>query len=199
MSKTMDDHLKRMNPTGINWADLTEQQQLALKEEWDAVVSDPANIYCTCPRTSCRNNRNCRNSVALHRYYDGGADCLRPFIDKMQANVPQEKKYNVHYKIQSDDAPGGLVDPTDPDGSRERLRKAMTPEQMKKVTERWAAIVADPENTKCSCPHTDCRYHGNCVKCVALHRYYGGFPYCVRYIVDEIDAIVEAHGQAEES
>ena len=197
MGRTVDEHLRRMNPTGVNWSDLTEQQQLALREEWNRVVSDPANIYCTCPRTACRNNRNCKNCVALHRYYDGVPDCLRPLIDEMQAGVPQDKKYNVHYKIQSEDAPDGLVDPADPDGSRERLVKALTSEQRSKVAEKWAAIVADPENTKCSCPNTECGYHGNCVRCVALHRYYGGFPYCLRYIVDEIDAIIEAHGQTE--
>ncbi|MGD9158362.1 MAG: hypothetical protein PVG39_08160 [Desulfobacteraceae bacterium] len=197
MSRTIDDHLKQINPTGIDWIELTEKQQLKVREEWDAVVSDPGNLSCACPNTSCANNRKCKKCIALHRYYDGVPECLRPLVDKVQASVPQEKKYNVHYKIQADGALYGIVDPTDPDGSRERLMKANTPEKMKKVVEKWAAIIADPENTKCDCPNVDCKYHGNCVKCVALHRYYGGFPHCVRYIIDEIDAIVETHGQAE--
>ena len=55
----------------------------------------------------------------------------------------------------------------------------------KEDLEEWARIVADPENLKCSCYVTMCEYHGNCLKCVALHKYYKGFPGCLRDFVNE--------------
>ena len=196
MGKIIDDHLKRMNPTGISWTDMTEKQRVELKVTWDAVVSVPENLDCSCPRIGCRNNRNCRNCVALHRYYDGFPDCLRPLDDKIQAGLPPDKKYNMHYKIQSDGNQDGTVDKADPDGSRERLIKQNTPEGRIALADKWAEIVRNPKNTACKCPRTDCWYHGNCVKCVALHRHFEGFPDCVRYIVDEIEAAVEAYSKA---
>ena len=199
MGKTNDEHLKRMNPTGIDWKDMTDEQKLELRKVWDAVVSDPKNLYCSCPRTGCRNNHNCQFCVALHRYYDGFSDCFRPLDNKLQAGLPQDKKYNMHYKIQSDGNSKDVVDPTDPDGSRERLVKSAPQDGIYQVMEKWGAIVRDPANTKCTCPHTDCWYHGNCVKCVALHRHYGGFTYCTRYIVDKIDDIVEEYEKSQEA
>jgi hypothetical protein len=196
MGKTVDEHLKRMNPTGINWDDMTEEQRLELRMVWDAVVSDRKNLYCSCPRTSCRNNHNCQFCVALHRYYDSFSDCFRLIEEKLQEGVPPEKQFSTSYKMQADGNENIVVDPADPDGSRQRVLASKTPEQMRQVVERWNAIASDPENRKCSCPHTDCWYHGNCVKCVALHRHYGGFTYCTRYIVDMIDDAVEAYEQS---
>lgn len=193
MGKTVEENLKKMNTTGIEWACMTDEQKEALREEWDAIVSDPNELYCTCPRTSCRNNHNCKQCIGLHRYYDGLPDCLRPTLDAMQEELPKEKKYNMHLKIQSDGTPPELIDPHDADATRERLVQMMPKGNGQKAADKWAAIVRNPRNTACTCPHSDCWYHGNCVKCIALHRHFGGYPYCVRYIIDEVDDIIDAY------
>ena len=194
MSKAMDERLKKMNPTGIEWDDMTEQQKLELREQWDAIVSVPENLDCSCFRTGCRNNRNCRNCMALHRYYDGLSHCMCSIVDAMQADVPLEKRYNQHYKIQASGRAEGVLQSTeDPNISRERLAQQDAPGVMRQRIENWAEIVRKPKNTACTCPKTDCWYHGNCVKCAALHRYYDGFPQCIRYIVDKVDTIIEEH------
>ena len=192
MSRFNRERLAKMNPTGIPWEEMTDEQKNALRVEWDKVAGDPAQLYCTCPRTGCRNNHNCQFCAALHRYYDGFPDCLRPLDEEMQTGVPKEYRYNMHLKIQSDGTPAGIIDPHDPDLSRQRLfemAKDMTEEQkkVKRGPDRWAEIVRDPKNRACKCPHGDCRYHGNCVKCSALHRAYGSFPYCMNYITDLIE------------
>ncbi len=197
MGKTNDEHLAKLNTTGIAWEDMNEEQRLALRKEWDRIVSNPDELYCTCPRTGCRNNHNCVFCVALHRYYDGFPDCLRHLDAKMQEGLPQDRRYNMHYKIQSDGTPDGIIDPHDPDGSRERLfkhaKETNAKDQGVAAADRWHKIVRNPKNRVCTCSHTDCWYHGNCVKCVALHRHFDGFPACDRYIVDKIDDIVDAY------
>ena len=200
MGKTNDEHLKRLNPTGVEWEDMTEDEQLALRQEWNKIVSEPKNLNCTCPRHGCFNNRNCKHCIALHRFYDGFADCFRRLEEAMQAHLPQKRKYNMHAKILAEGFPPGEYDPTeDPDITRKKLFERH--QQMAKENPdaykrprgpgRWGEIVADPKNKVCDCPNTECWYHGNCVKCAALHRYYDGFPHCLRYIVDEIDIITE--------
>jgi hypothetical protein len=197
MGKTIDEHLAKLNTTGIAWEDMNEEQRLALRKEWDRIVGDPNELYCTCPRTGCRNNRNCMQCVALHRYFDGFPDCLRHLDAKIQEGLPQDRRYNMHYKIQSGGGNDetGLIDPHDPDGSRERLIKAREAAGMDMVAvmDAWAKIVRNPKNRACTCKHADCWYHGNCVKCIALHRHFEGFPACDRYIVDKIDDIVDAY------
>jgi hypothetical protein len=194
MSKTIDEHLKRLNPTGIKWVDMTDQQKLELREKWNAVVSVPENLNCSCPRTFCRMNRHCRNCVALNRYYDNFPDCVRHLVDKMQDEVPQKKKYNMHAKMQASGRPEGSVDPTeDPDIMRARLAKLDSPDVTRQRLANWDAVVKNPKNTACKCHHADCWYHSNCTKCIALHRYYDGFPYCERYIVDKVETIVDAY------
>lgn len=197
MAKTNDAHLAKLNTTGIAWEDMNEEQRLELRKEWDRIVSDPNELYCTCPRTGCRNNRNCLQCVALHRYFDGFPDCLRDFSEKLQEGVPQEHRYNMHYKIQAtgNEDLSHLIDPHDPDGTRERLVKARqaSGRDMIAVMDEWAKIVRNPKNRACTCKNADCWYHGNCVKCIALHRHFEGFPACVRYIVDMIDEVVDAY------
>ncbi|MCL2124537.1 MAG: hypothetical protein FWH33_00930 [Oscillospiraceae bacterium] len=196
MSRVVDEHLKRMNTTGIEWEDMTEEQQIELREKWNAVVSVPANLDCTCANVGCRNNRNCRNCMALHRYYDCLTNCFRDIAEEMQEGVPQKDRFDMHTKMQSSGAEFEGVELTDdPDESRARLTQASTPETMRKTLAIWDAVVRVPKNTACTCSKTDCWYHGNCVKCAALHRYYKGFPQCVRYIADEIEAAADAYHQ----
>ena len=193
MGKSNGEHLKRMNTTGIDWKDLTEEQKTGLKEQWHEVVTNKDNLYCTCPRTFCENNRKCKRCVALHRYYDGFPDCLRPLHDNIQSHLPVEKRYHEGYKMLEEGAPAGIVDPLDLDSSRERLQALQAEGKMGTPFAKWSEIVTDPANIACKCPQTDCKYHGNCVMCVALHRHYEGAPACLRYLVDNIDAAVEAY------
>ena len=194
MNQSLDEHLKRLNPTGADWADLTEEQQLELRKTWDAVVSDPKNLDCTCPRIGCRNNRNCKFCVGLHRYYGGLADCLRFVDDKISEGVPADKRYNIH----------GIVLKGQQAQTREEYEAHVAsappdPERMMALVEEYHRVVRVPKNIACTCPRTDCWYHNNCVKCAALHRYYDGFPDCCKEIHDKIDAAVQAYKQSVES
>ena len=40
MGKFNDAHLAKLNPTGIAWADMTDEQRLELRKSWDRIVSD---------------------------------------------------------------------------------------------------------------------------------------------------------------
>ena len=192
-----DDHLKRLNQAGKDWASMTEEEQIEQREKWDAIVSNPDNLNCTCPRTFCRMNRNCRNCVALNRYYDCLPDCVRDIAEKMQDGIPANKKFDLHSKMQASGRPPGSIDPTeDANTSRERLHKLDTPELVRARFANWDSVVKSSKNTACKCPRTDCWYHGNCVKCTALHRYFDGFPECIRYIADGIEEHVKAYNQA---
>ncbi len=196
MGRTNDEHLAKLNPTGIAWEDMTEEQKLELRKEWDKVVSDPKELYCTCPRTGCRNNHNCIQCMTLHRYYDSLTDCLRFVEEKLDEGIPEERILNTGYKMQIDgNEDSGLVDPTDQVASRARLAKSIQAGKLDiiAVQNKWDRISKDPKNRACRCKNADCWYHGNCVKCVALHRHYGGVPACVRYIVDDVEKVADAY------
>ena len=199
MNKSREEHLKRLNPTGMKWEEMSEDQQLDLRKKWNEIVSQKKNLACTCPRAYCRNNNNCQFCVTSHRFYGSLPDCLRIVDDKISAEVPYEKRHNVHssqnrrqkYSINRADYA--------------RLVTAWhnaNPEQgaalAKRNTASWHRIVRDPEIIKCRCPRTDCWYHGNCTKCLALHTYYDGFPHCCKDIYDGIDAAIQAYKQEAE-
>ena len=63
--------------------------------------------------------------VALHRYFDGFLTVCVPSTRKCRRAYLRSAA-NMHFKIQSGGGndQSGLVDPHDPDGSRERLIKA---------------------------------------------------------------------------
>ena len=52
----------------------------------------------------------------------------------------------------------------------------------------------DSENIKCTCPKIKCEFHGDCAKCVAIHRYNGEhIPNCLQFIIsDKIKALAGA-------
>jgi hypothetical protein len=54
-------------------------------------------------------------------------------------------------------------------------------------------IASDPAHLKCSCPKTNCEWHGKCTECVALHRYYEDHvPGCFQqYINEKLKAVVQ--------
>lgn len=194
MGRTNDEHLAKMNPTGIPWQEMTEEQRLELKMQWDKVVSDPKELYCTCPRTACRNNHNCIQCMSLHRYYDCLTDCLRFVEEKIDEGIPMERVLNTGYKMQNDgNEDSGLVDEHDQEASRARLVQSMKDGQLDilAVMDKWNRIAQNPKNKACRCQNTDCWYHGNCVKCVALHRHYKGVPSCVRYIIDDVEKVAD--------
>ena len=194
MGKYNDEHLAKLNPTGIPWKDMTEEQRLALKKDWDIIVSDPKELYCTCPRTGCRNNHNCIQCMTLHRYYDSLTDCLRFIEEKIDEGIPMDRILNTGYKMQNDgNEDSGLVDPVDQEESRRRLVESKTEAELLAVMDRWNKIAQNPKNRACRCVNTDCWYHGNCVKCIALHRYYAGVPSCVRHLIDDIEDVADAY------
>lgn len=200
MGKFNDAHIAKLNPTGISWKDMTEEQRLELRKSWDRIVSDPKELYCTCPRTFCRNNHNCLQCMALHRYYDCFSDCLEFVELGIQEGIPEEKRFPSAYKMQMDgNEDSGLIDPADPDGSRARLIQAAQNNKLDllAVMDRWSKIVRTPKNRACTCKNTDCWYHGNCVKCVALHRHFSGVPACSRYIIDQIEEWTENYWAAQ--
>lgn len=202
MGRFNDEHLAKLNPTGVAWKDMTEEQRFELQKSWDAIVSDPKELYCTCPRSFCRNNHNCIQCMALHRYYDCFSDCLEPIELGIQEGIPEEKRFPSAYKMQMDgNEDSGLVDPSDPDGSRARLVAAAQKQKfgLYEAMDRWTKIVRNPKNRACTCKNTDCWYHGNCVKCVALHRHFGGVPACSRYIIDQIEEWTDAYWAAQKA
>lgn len=196
MGKANEEHLAKLNPTGKAWKDMTEDERLELKKSWDKIVSDPNELYCTCPRTGCRNNHNCIQCITLHRYYDCLTDCMRTVEEKLNEGVPLEYQLNTGYKMQFDgNEDSGLIDPHDQEESRARLVQAMKDGKLDiyAVMDKWDRISKNPKNRACRCRNTDCWYHGNCVKCIALHRHFEGVPACVRYIVDDVEAAAEAY------
>lgn len=46
-------------------------------------------------------------------------------------------------------------------------------------------ILADAESLKCTCPDTQCTWHGNCRDCVALHRAYATIPNCLELAIGQ--------------
>ena len=52
-----------------------------------AILSDPENLKCPCPKVKCEWHGKCRECVALHRYYkDHVPNCFQQYInDKNKA------------------------------------------------------------------------------------------------------------------
>jgi hypothetical protein len=46
-------------------------------------------------------------------------------------------------------------------------------------------ILLNPSNLKCTCPDTECEWHGNCRDCVSLHRYHATVPNCLEIAIDK--------------
>lgn len=199
MNKSRMAFFERINPTGIRWEDMTAEQKEELHDKWDnEVLSHRKNLTCTCPRTFCENNHNCQFCVATHRYYGSLTDCLRIVDDKISEGVPPEKRHNIHASMNQNQALAidreeyhkqvAAAVKADPDGIAKGKQRA----------KEWHDLVRIPENVKCPSPYTDFKYHGNCTKCIALHRYYNGFPYCCWPIWDKIDAAVQAYWAEQE-
>lgn len=196
MGKANDAHLARMNTLNIPWDEMTDAQKLEQRKAWDKIVSDPANLYCTCPRTSCRNNHNCAQCITLHRYYDCLTDCLTPFEEALNEGIPQECWYNTALKMQSDgNEDSGCIIENDPEQSRANLAKSMESGKLDilAVMDKWDKISKNPKNRACRCKNADCWYHGNCVKCIALHRYYKGVPACVRHVINTVEEAADQY------
>ena len=195
MNPILSEALKKMNPTGIPWDEMTEDQKEAQRREWDKVAGERKNLYCSCPRTFCENNHNCRFCVATHRSYGSLPDCLRSVEDRMNEGVPPEKRHNIHKKMN----PNQTTAPTSRDAYHNGIAAAVeaNPEEAweahYKRAKGWHDLVRDPKVMKCPCEKTDCRFHDNCTKCIALHRYYNTFPKCCEQIHDNIAECILAY------
>ena len=63
------------------------------------------------------------------------------------------------------------------------------------LIQEFRNVADDDENTKCTCSNTKCEWHGNCVKCVAIHRHYGQLPNCLQFVIkDKIKDIADIGG-----
>ena len=68
----------------------------------------------------------------------------------------------------------------------DRITNAEFVNGIKRITNE--EILADPKNLTCKCIEDSegapfCAYRGKCKECVAIHRYYDGFPHCLRHLV----------------
>lgn len=72
----------------------------------------------------------------------------------------------------------------------------MTKEQHYELVKEIRSILANPDNLKCSCPNIKCEWHGNCKKCVALHRHFKKhIPNCLQVVFnDRIKEMVQIFG-----
>jgi len=46
-------------------------------------------------------------------------------------------------------------------------------------------ILAVEDNLKCTCPDIDCKWHGICRDCIALHRYHVTIPNCLEDAIEK--------------
>ena len=69
---------------------------------------------------------------------------------------------------------------------------AKTKEEFYEFVKESRIAVNDENNLKCKCPKVNCEWHGNCKKCVALHRYHANhIPNCLQFIInDKLKALV---------
>jgi hypothetical protein len=165
---------------------MTEDQKEDLRRQWDEVVSVPRNLTCTCPRSFCENNHNCQFCITTHRSYGSLPDCLRIVDDKLSAGIPPEKRHNIHSHMNANQKKA--VSREDYHNSIAAAVK-LDPNAMEEGRKRaklWHDLVRDPEKNKCTCKRTDCRFHANCTKCIALHRPFDCFPSCCESIHDKI-------------
>ena len=59
-------------------------------------------------------------------------------------------------------------------------------EEFYKVVNEIRKILKDPKNLECACPKIKCEWHGKCMECVALHRYYKDHvPNCFQQIMND--------------
>ena len=131
--------------------------------------------------------------MATHRSYGSLPDCLRLVDDKLNADVPLEKRHNIHSHM-NNNQPVAI----NREEYHNRIAEAVKndPDAMEAGRQRakvWHDLVRNPENVKCRCKMTDCRFHGNCTKCIALHRHFDGFPSCCESIHDKIAAAILAY------
>ena len=61
-----------------------------------------------------------------------------------------------------------------------------TNEEFYELVKEIRNIVSDPEHQKCSCPKVKCEWHGKCLECVTIHRYFKDhLPNCFQQIFND--------------
>ena len=62
----------------------------------------------------------------------------------------------------------------------------MSKEEYYKLITAIRTRLSTDECKECSCPKTNCEWHGNCYTCVRQHRMFGNHvPNCLQFILDE--------------
>ncbi|MCK4850971.1 MAG: hypothetical protein KAT11_06460 [Phycisphaerae bacterium] len=66
-----------------------------------------------------------------------------------------------------------------------------TKEEFYKQIKEIRTILNNQDNLECSCPKIKCEWHGKCIECVAIHRYYKDhIPNCFQqFMNDKIKAV----------
>lgn len=66
---------------------MTKEEYYNVVKEIRTMLLKPENLQCSCPKTSCEWHGNCKECVAIHRYYqDHLPNCFQQFVnDKLKA------------------------------------------------------------------------------------------------------------------
>jgi len=65
-----------------------------------------------------------------------------------------------------------------------RLFREGRAEEARKLQEQFLEEVLNSDEDRCPCPG-NCKYRGNCVACVTIHRGHGDHvPYCMREMIN---------------
>ena len=63
---------------------------------------------------------------------------------------------------------------------------AKSKEEYAERLQGWVDRIEAGECAECTCPKTECYWHGNCRDCVRIHRMQGNhLPHCMQFIIKE--------------
>lgn len=70
----------------------------------------------------------------------------------------------------------------------------MTKEEFAKEIDHLREVISSGDYNECPCPKNYCEWHGNCFKCVLIHRYHKKHvPNCLQSILkDKIETLAKA-------
>jgi len=70
----------------------------------------------------------------------------------------------------------------------------MDKDEFVKTIKDIRTFLASEEDVKCTCLKIKCEFHGNCYKCVRIHRHFGDHvPDCLQFILkDKVKGIAQA-------
>ena len=122
---------------------------MAEKLTYEEILADPENLVCVC------NHDGSEGGMPLCSHRTICDECI--LIHKVEGGIPTCLRLYTDHKFPLPDM---------------KIRFANE--------KSW---LADPENRKCVCTEeTDgkpCVYRGKCKECIAINRYYKGYPSCL--------------------